>query len=120
MNSYQALKFIEKGYTLKDATKHLGVGYTTLARFIISNPQEAEGVLKHLLVVATFALLVFTTGVFVWLLAKFLRLCLVAYKVFEAEIEFFLSFSFFSFFIIGDFRNAIAQSFEGPILRTTP
>jgi DNA invertase Pin-like site-specific DNA recombinase len=35
----QALKFIEKGYTLKDTAKLLGVGYTTLAGFITSNPQ---------------------------------------------------------------------------------
>jgi hypothetical protein len=34
----------------------------------------AEGALKHLLVLACFALLVFTLGVFVWLGAKFLRL----------------------------------------------
>jgi hypothetical protein len=34
----------------------------------------AEGVLKHLLVAVTFALLVFSVGVFVWLGARFLRL----------------------------------------------
>jgi hypothetical protein len=34
----------------------------------------AEGALKHLLVLATFALLVFSLGVFVWLGAKFLKL----------------------------------------------
>ena len=34
----------------------------------------AEGALKHFLVVACFALLVFSLGVFVWLGAKFLRM----------------------------------------------
>jgi heme/copper-type cytochrome/quinol oxidase subunit 2 len=34
----------------------------------------AEGPIKHLMVVATFAMLVFTLGVFVWLTAKFLKL----------------------------------------------
>jgi len=34
----------------------------------------AEGPIKHLFVVATFASLVFTLGVFVWLTARFLRL----------------------------------------------
>jgi hypothetical protein len=33
----------------------------------------AEGPIKHLFVVATFALLVFTLAVFVWLTAKFLK-----------------------------------------------
>jgi len=30
----EAIKLVERGYTLKDASKLLGVGYTTLARFI--------------------------------------------------------------------------------------
>jgi hypothetical protein len=34
----------------------------------------AEGVLKHVLVLTTFALLVFSLGVFAWLGARFLRL----------------------------------------------
>jgi putative DNA-invertase from lambdoid prophage Rac len=34
----EAIKYIERGYTLKDAAKLLGVGYTTLARFIHSTP----------------------------------------------------------------------------------
>jgi DNA invertase Pin-like site-specific DNA recombinase len=38
----QALKFIEKGYTLKDAAKLLGVGYTTLAGFITNHPELRE------------------------------------------------------------------------------
>jgi hypothetical protein len=29
---------VERGYTLRDAAKLLGVGYTTLARFIHSTP----------------------------------------------------------------------------------
>ena len=35
----QALKYIEKGYSLKDVARILGVGYTTLASFITSNPE---------------------------------------------------------------------------------
>jgi len=38
----QALKFIEKGYSLKDAAKILGVGYTTLACYITSHPELRE------------------------------------------------------------------------------
>jgi transposase len=34
-----AIKYVEEGYTLKEAAKLLGVGYTTLAGFITSNPQ---------------------------------------------------------------------------------
>jgi len=34
----EAIKYVERGYTLKDAAKLLGVGYTTLARFIHSTP----------------------------------------------------------------------------------
>ena len=34
----EAIRYVERGYTLKDAAKLLGVGYTTLARFIHSNP----------------------------------------------------------------------------------
>jgi DNA invertase Pin-like site-specific DNA recombinase len=34
-----AIKYVEEGYTLKEAAKLLGVGYTTLARFITSNPE---------------------------------------------------------------------------------
>jgi putative DNA-invertase from lambdoid prophage Rac len=34
----EAIKYIERGYTLKDAAKILGVGYKTLARFIHSTP----------------------------------------------------------------------------------
>jgi DNA invertase Pin-like site-specific DNA recombinase len=48
----QALKYIEKGYSLKDVARLLGVGYSTLAGFIISNPElrqeyyEARGRIK--------------------------------------------------------------------------
>jgi DNA invertase Pin-like site-specific DNA recombinase len=35
----EAIKYIEKGYTLKDTAKLLGVGYKTLARFIHETPQ---------------------------------------------------------------------------------
>jgi hypothetical protein len=45
---------------------------TILARLVAS--LGAEGLVKHLLVVATFAMLVFTLAVFVWLIAKFLKL----------------------------------------------
>jgi len=45
---------------------------TVLARLIAS--LGVGGPIKHLFVVATFALLVFTLGVFVWLTARFLRL----------------------------------------------
>jgi putative DNA-invertase from lambdoid prophage Rac len=34
----EAIKYVERGYTLKDAAKILGVGYTTLARFICETP----------------------------------------------------------------------------------
>jgi len=34
----EAIRYVERGYTLKDTAKLLGVGYTTLARFIHSNP----------------------------------------------------------------------------------
>jgi DNA invertase Pin-like site-specific DNA recombinase len=34
----EAIRYVERGYTLKDVAKLLGVGYTTLARFIHSNP----------------------------------------------------------------------------------
>lgn len=34
----EAVRYIERGYTLKDAAKLLGVGYKTLARFIHSTP----------------------------------------------------------------------------------
>ncbi len=34
----EAIKYIERGYTLKDAAKILGVGYKTLARFIHETP----------------------------------------------------------------------------------
>jgi DNA invertase Pin-like site-specific DNA recombinase len=34
----EAIKYVERGYTLRDAAKLLGVGYTTLARFIHSTP----------------------------------------------------------------------------------
>jgi transposase len=37
-----AIKYVEEGYTLKEAAKLLGVGYTTLARFITSNPELRE------------------------------------------------------------------------------
>jgi DNA invertase Pin-like site-specific DNA recombinase len=33
----QALKYIEKGYSLRDVAKLLGVGYTTLARFLTTD-----------------------------------------------------------------------------------
>jgi hypothetical protein len=33
----QALKYVEKDYTLKDATRILGVGYGTLARYLTMN-----------------------------------------------------------------------------------
>jgi hypothetical protein len=45
---------------------------TVLARLVAS--LGAEGPIKHFLVVATFAMLVFTLAVFVWLIAKFLKL----------------------------------------------
>jgi hypothetical protein len=45
---------------------------TVLARLIAS--LGAEGPIKYFLVVSLFALLVFTFGVFVWLMAKFLKL----------------------------------------------
>jgi DNA invertase Pin-like site-specific DNA recombinase len=35
----QALKYVEKGYSLRDVAKLLGVGYTTLARFITTDPE---------------------------------------------------------------------------------
>jgi len=35
----EAIKYIERGYMLKDAAKILGVGYKTLARFIHETPQ---------------------------------------------------------------------------------
>jgi DNA invertase Pin-like site-specific DNA recombinase len=35
----QAIKYVEKGYSLKDVAKLLGVGYTTLARFITTSPE---------------------------------------------------------------------------------
>jgi len=34
----EAVKYVERGYTLKDAAKILGVGYKTLARFIHETP----------------------------------------------------------------------------------
>ena len=34
----QAIRYVERGYKLKDAAKILGVGYTTLVRFINKNP----------------------------------------------------------------------------------
>ena len=34
----EAVKYVERGYTLKDAAKLLGVGYKTLARFIHDTP----------------------------------------------------------------------------------
>jgi DNA invertase Pin-like site-specific DNA recombinase len=34
-----AIKYIEKGYSLKDVAKLLGVGYTTLARFLTTDPE---------------------------------------------------------------------------------
>jgi DNA invertase Pin-like site-specific DNA recombinase len=37
-----AIKYIEKGYTLKDTAKLLGVGYTTLASYITSNSELRE------------------------------------------------------------------------------
>ena len=33
----EAIRYVEKGYTLKDAAKLLGVGYTTLARYLTQN-----------------------------------------------------------------------------------
>ena len=33
----QALRYVEKGYTLRDAAKILGVGYGTLARYLTTN-----------------------------------------------------------------------------------
>jgi DNA invertase Pin-like site-specific DNA recombinase len=38
----QALKYIEKGYSLKDVARILGVGYTTLACYITSHPELRE------------------------------------------------------------------------------
>jgi DNA invertase Pin-like site-specific DNA recombinase len=34
----EAIKYVDRGYTLKDAAKLLNVGYSTLARYILSNP----------------------------------------------------------------------------------
>jgi len=34
----EAIRYVERGYTLKDAAKLLGVGYTTLARYLTQNP----------------------------------------------------------------------------------
>jgi DNA invertase Pin-like site-specific DNA recombinase len=34
----EALKYVEKGYSLKDISKILGVGYITLAKHIHSSP----------------------------------------------------------------------------------
>jgi DNA invertase Pin-like site-specific DNA recombinase len=34
----KAIEYVQKGYTLKDAAKLLGVGYKTLARFIHDTP----------------------------------------------------------------------------------
>lgn len=34
----EALRYIERGYTLKDTAKPLGVGYTTLAKAVTQNP----------------------------------------------------------------------------------
>jgi len=34
----EAIKYVERGYTLRDAAKIVGVGYTTLARLIHSTP----------------------------------------------------------------------------------
>jgi len=34
----EAIKYIERGYTLKDVAKLLNVGYTTLARYLTQNP----------------------------------------------------------------------------------
>jgi len=33
----EAIRYVERGYTLKDAAKLLGVGYTTLARYLTQN-----------------------------------------------------------------------------------
>jgi DNA invertase Pin-like site-specific DNA recombinase len=38
----EAIKYVGKGYTLKDAAKLLGVGYSTLARAILTNPVLRE------------------------------------------------------------------------------
>jgi len=35
----EAIRYVERGYTLKDAAKVLGVNYGTLSRFISCNPQ---------------------------------------------------------------------------------
>ena len=35
----QALKYVEKGYSLRDVAKLLGIGYTTLARFLTTDPE---------------------------------------------------------------------------------
>jgi len=37
-----AIEYMEKGYTLREAAKFLGVGYSTLASFITSNPELRE------------------------------------------------------------------------------
>jgi DNA invertase Pin-like site-specific DNA recombinase len=37
-----AIKYVEEGYTLKEAAKLLGVGYTTLAGFITKHPELRE------------------------------------------------------------------------------
>ena len=34
----EAIRYVERGYTLKDAAKLLNVGYTTLARYLTQNP----------------------------------------------------------------------------------
>jgi putative DNA-invertase from lambdoid prophage Rac len=34
----EAIKYVDRGYTLKDAAKLLSVGYSTLARYILTNP----------------------------------------------------------------------------------
>jgi DNA invertase Pin-like site-specific DNA recombinase len=34
----EAIKYVDRGYTLKDAAKLLGISYSTLARYILSNP----------------------------------------------------------------------------------
>jgi DNA invertase Pin-like site-specific DNA recombinase len=38
----QALKYVEKGYSLKDVARILGVGYTTLACYITNHPDWRE------------------------------------------------------------------------------
>lgn len=38
----EAIKYVSKGYTLKDAAKLLNVGYSTLARAILTNPVLRE------------------------------------------------------------------------------